>query len=236
MDTPAIFMQTTYDSGALSGLSSVAHKFEQAGVFAAVVHKDGAPLATVKLAVSIPVTSLEEMVAKAPEALAGTLNALAEMMPHVDLARLPAMGEQAVLHTAAQGYALFHAMSGDSGFAITVHHAAQPATGAPAFDTRQLGPGDIFSALVLRPGAYAVKNTVNGSQTSLTVAYPVVGTTPYVPPNPAEVTCADNGFSPAPIKLQPAQGLIFRINTRARITIDLVTPDDGPAAAGQRKK
>ena len=39
-----------------------------------------------------------------------------------------------------------------------------------------------------------------------------------------------NGFQPQDIELKPAQGVVFHIsNTQARIVIELVEPDDGPA-------
>ena len=52
--------------------------------------------------------------------------------------------------------------------------------------------------------------------------------TPYQPPDPATVECTETGFAPGSLGLQPAQGLIVHSGTRARITITLVTPDDGP--------
>src|SRR5262249_25222362 len=61
------------------------------------------------------------------------------------------------------------------------------------------------------------------------VSYPVIGSTPYRPPDPVEVQVNAQGFQPNAIQLKPAQGLIFHVGSvSARIQIDLVEPDDGP--------
>jgi hypothetical protein len=130
------------------------------------------------------------------------------------------------------GYAVFHAPPGVSGLAVQLQSPGgenQP----PVFDNRQLKDGDIFAVTVFRPGRYSLTNTIGGAKGDLRVSYPVVGDTPYVPPDPLPVQVTAQGFQPGSLQLQPAQGIVFTINnTAARIQIDLVAPDDGPAKPG----
>jgi hypothetical protein len=198
--------QTSFDSAELGGPSVVVHKFAHEGPFQATVLRNGVSVGTVAVDIGVrpPAGPAER---REP--------------PHVDLRQL-ARAAPPVTIEVAQGYALFHAPGGERGYAVTVQQG-----GGETFDSRELGPGDVFSALVLRPGTYALKNTVNGTEGTITVDYPVVGPTPYQPPEALSVEAGDAGFAPAAIALRPAQGLAFHVSTRARITIHLVAPDDG---------
>ena len=59
--------------------------------------------------------------------------------------------------------------------------------------------------------------------------YPKIGKTAYRPPSPAKVTCSEGGFEPANLELQPGQAVLFQANAPSRITLELVKADDGPA-------
>ena len=88
--------------------------------------------------------------------------------------------------------------------------------------------GDIFSAIIIRPGTYSVKNLVTGSKSEVIVSYPKPGKTPYRPPAPMAVDCSEREMTLGHIELQPGQGLNFHLKTRSRIKIELMKPDDGP--------
>lgn len=227
----ALWRRIDQDSGALTGLSAVVHRFD-AGTYTATVLRDDRSVQEARMAVEPPEA--------AAAGRAGATGPSAGTEPHLDLTQLSSLGAQAdqvvqtVLQPAALGYALIHALAGDRGHAVALRAQVDaPTSAVPSgteFDSRELGPGDVFATVMLRPGRYTIANTLAGSEGTLTVSYPVVTGTPYQPPDPATVECTETGFAPGSLGLQPAQGLIVHIGTRARITITLVTPDDGPPA------
>ncbi len=105
----------------------------------------------------------------------------------------------------------------------------QGAKGAE-FDSRRLGEPDIFAVTLVRPGLYAVRNTLAKTEGRIVVTYPVVGDIPYRPADPVGVVCTKKGFDPERLEIGPAQGIIFRFETAARLVVELLEPDDGPKA------
>ncbi|HEX6998776.1 MAG TPA: hypothetical protein VF322_11570 [Gammaproteobacteria bacterium] len=134
-----------------------------------------------------------------------------------------------------RGYALFRVSGGAGGYAVHVRKAAE-ADDTPVFDSRKLGEGAVFSAMLLRPGRYAVTNTLGKARAEVVVAYPQRTDRPYRPPAPVRVTVTAKGFDQDGIRLGPAQGLIFECRTEARIKIELVEPDDGPRGRDRRRR
>ncbi len=213
-----VLTQTNYDSGSLGGLASVVHPVTEAGQHPLTILQAEKAVQTLVLTVqSIPKDT-------------GAVAAAAGAVKDAAAANVPA-ALQIDLSVAASGYTMFHAPAGTSGFAAQLH-APGAADKPPVFDSRQLGNGDVFATTMFRPGRYTVTNKVNNAQAQLRVSYPVISSTPYSPPDAFEVQLDQNGFQPNDIQLKPAQGIVFHIsNTQARITIDLVEPDDGPPPA-----
>jgi hypothetical protein len=102
------------------------------------------------------------------------------------------------------------------------------------FDSRRLGEPDIFAVTLVRPGLYAVRNTLGKAEGRIVVAYPVVGERPYRPADPVGVLCTKKGFEPERLEIGPAQGIIFRFETAAHLVVELLEPDDGPKAGHQK--
>jgi hypothetical protein len=148
-----------------------------------------------------------------------------------------------------KGYALFTSSRREGSYAIVAEGAARGAepkqapgkpapenqAGAERFDSRRLGPADLFAVTMIRPGTYALTNTLTGAKGRITVAYPTMGREPYRPPAPLTVQCTAQGFAPAAIDLQPAQGIVFRFAVPSHIKIDLVEPNDGPGQVVQQE-
>jgi hypothetical protein len=229
-----VFSQTSFDSGALSGLGAVVHRLTQSGEHRVTVLQGEKPIQT------FPLRVLAQPVQPPPGVAPHALPAAGPVEVHVDLGRaLAAPGRAAALlpedlAVVEQGYAVFHAPPGSSGLAVQLN-APQAGGGAPGFDSRKLQNGDIFAVTLLRPGRYSLTNALSsgGAQGEIRVAYPVIGDQPYRPPEPLQVQVGAGGFQPSSIQLQPVQGLIFHIgDVAARIQIELVEPDNGPAAGG----
>lgn len=139
-----------------------------------------------------------------------------------------------------RGYVLFRVSSGAGGYYVHVRRIdADPKD--KGYDSRTLGGGDLFSAVVLRPGTYSVYNTLTKAKGALVVTYPKVGEKGHVTPNPVRVVCGTGSFEPTKLQVQPGQGIIFEAKAPSRIEIKLEKPDDGPrgsqtpSRAGSRK-
>jgi hypothetical protein len=251
-----VLTQTHFDSGALSGLGAVAHPLAEAGDHRMTVLADDHPVQTLSLRVlaaaeapatpltgaplpppgvsipPVPPMRLRPPLPGVPVASAGPTAI------HVDLGSLTGrLGQMAPseptsdLEVGSNGYAVFHAPPGTTGLAVQLHRPGAT-DDSPAFDSRTLSTGDVFATPLLRPGHYTVTNAATGAKADIHVSYPVIGDTPYRPPDPFDVHVTAGGFEPATVQLMPAQGVIFRIDgVDARIQIDLAEPDDGPAAA-----
>jgi len=86
----------------------------------------------------------------------------------------------------------------------------------------------VFGLTLIRPGRYALQNTIARTKAEIVVTYPKVGKTPYRPADPLQVEATKDGFGEPTFTLGPGQGMVFRFRTESRIQIDLVEPDDGP--------
>ena len=220
--------QTSFDSAAPNGAAAVVHKFGDAGEYVVRFISGEANLAHVRLTV-----------ASDPPGKASPAEGVS-----IDLTKIEyssnmggADGHEDLFVVRPKGYVSFTAASPKAKPYAVVARAAYDAktTDKPEFDSRRLGPDDIFALTLMRPGDYRVVNELGKYDGVITVAYPVIGDRPYRPPSPLEVDVNESDFRPSTIKLQPAQGVIFKICTAARIKIDLIRPDDGPKDRPPRK-
>jgi hypothetical protein len=217
-----IFNQTNFDSGSLSGLGAVVHQITTPGNHRVTMFQGDKVFQSVPLLVR-------------PQAAVGVAAAALPTGLHVNLGDFVAKTGQLGTPTSlpnleipAQGYMLFQAPTGTMGFAVQLASADTP-NQPPSFDSRQLRQTDLFTTTLLRPGRYSLTNTLTNATGEIRVEYPVIGNTPYTPPDPMDIQVTDQGFQPNSVQLKPAQGLIFHIgNVNARIQITLTEPDDGP--------
>jgi hypothetical protein len=216
-----LFTQIGLDSGSLTMLASVVHTFPEAGEYRGAVH-------------------LGEKVESVFYITADKNSPVAQV--NVDLASLTAPAAQgtgcccpetkdAQNHFVVnpKGYAVFHVTAGAGGYYVHLRKAAEDPK-QKIFDSRKLEEGDIYSAVILRPGRYSVTDTLGKTAAGeLTVHYPSVGKTAYRPPAPVRVEVGEKGFEPRKIEVHPGQGIVFQFKRTSRIKIELVKPDDGPA-------
>lgn len=220
---PNLFSQTDLDSGALTQLGVVVHSFREPGEYRGVVRRGTEPEAAFYIS-------------------ADSSSAVAQV--NIDLAALGQSGGEPsgcgcvgepnrfVVHP--KGHAVFHVSGGAGGYNVHIRKAEEdPST--PIFDSCELNEGDVFSVAILRPGAYAVSNLLTKARARVVVSYPVAGKTAYRPPAPVVVECERRGIRPDGVELQPGQGLNFHFQTKSRIRIELIEPDDGPARQRQRR-
>jgi hypothetical protein len=218
-----LFTQVGLDSGALTMLGAIVHSFGEPGEYRGVVRRGTEPEATFYISV----------VRDSPVAQANVdLSKLVQSTPGAD------SGNRFVVNP--KGHVVFHVTGGSGGFSVLVRRAEEDAA-VPVFDSRELKEGDIFSAIILRPGTYAVRNHLNKATTEVTVSYPRLGKTAYRPPSPVKAESGARAIEPGRISLGPGQGLNLHVKAPSHFKIDLVRPDDGtghplqPGTGGWKK-
>lgn len=217
---PYLFSQIGLDSGALTILGGIVHKFPDAGQYRGVVTGPDGDASVFQLTVdengaALPLNLDLAAVAEGAASSQCQCSASHGGLPHFVLGRLA----QLVLHVSG----------GPGRYAVHVSPAAEEPQ-RPVFDSRRLNGGDLFAATILRPGRYTVVNALgdSGKGASLEVVVPVVGKSAHRPPPAAQVACNPGGFEPSEIHLSVMQGCVFACDTPARIRIELDQPYDPP--------
>lgn len=219
--------QTSFDSAAPNGAAAVVHKFGDPGEYIVRFIGAEASLAHVRLTVGVDPAGRESP----PEGIS------------IDLAKIEyssrmggAEGHEDLFIVRPKGYVAFTASAKAKTYAVVAEPTeSKTVEKRGAFDSRRLGPDDVFTVTLMRPGDYRVVNELGKYEGLITVAYPVIGDRPYRPPEPQQVDVYEGSFQPSTIRLQPAQGVVFNIRAAARIKIDLIRPDDGPKDRPPRK-
>lgn len=158
---------------------------------------------------------------------------------NLDLATLPELQQERVhdrdcqcdahetLEVRENGYLVLYVSQGPGGFAA-VAYRPEVNNDEPAFDSRVLDEGAYFSALLLRPGQYVARNKHNQATYEFAIPRPERPEDLEIPDEPVRVTLSDQGFVADEEVVQPGQGLVFEIQTTARIIINLVESDENP--------
>ena len=232
-----LFTQIGLDSGSLTMLATVVHTFPESGEYRGAVHlgKNVESVFYIKADKNSPVAQVNVDLAglTAPPAQGAPAQSAGCCCPETKEAQ-----NQFVVNP--KGYAVFYVSSGSGGYYVHLRKADEDPK-QTIFDSRKLQEGDIYSAVVLRPGRYSVTNTLGKEKAELTVHYLSVSKTGYRPPTPVRVDVGDKGFEPRKVEAHPGQGILFHFKQPSRIKIDLVKADDGPrrshepSRAGWRK-
>jgi hypothetical protein len=211
-----LFAQIGLDSGSLTMLGAVIHSFREPGEYRGSVDTEDEGQAVFYISVD----------KESPVAQVNIdLSTLAQ--PSETDEKCGCEGSQNRFSVNPKGYAVFHVSGGSGGYHVHVRRARENSE-EKIFDSRNLDDGDIFSAVILRPGTYAVTNAHTKARAQIVVPYPRIGETAYRPPAPVRIEVTREHFEPRRLELQPGQGLLFDCKTPSRIKIELEKPDDGP--------
>ena len=224
---PNLYTQIGLDSGSLTMLGTVVHQLGEPGEYRGAVHQ-GPDVKAVFFITADPKSPVAQVT--------------------VDLAALdqsqsaPPSGEEdcgcsgskggatAKTYTVnPRGYVLFHVSGGSGGYYVHLRRIDAPEKDK-GYETRTLKSGDVFSAMILRPGTYSVSNPLTKAAAEVVVKYPPPpGEKPYVPGPPVRIESTANGFEPkGRIEVGAGQGMAFTARADSRIQIKLEKPDDGP--------
>lgn len=226
---PNLYTQIGLDSGSLTMLGTIVHQLSEPGEYRGALHYG----AEVKAVFFITADS-NSPVAQVTVDLA-TLDKQQSGPPASDEGEPCGCDGGTQDNTSGKrytvnprGYVLFHVQGGAGGYYVHLRRidAAEKDKG---YDTRTLKNGDAFTAMILRPGTYSVRNTLTKAAAEVVVEYPKIGEKPYVPGAPVRIECTANGFeTKGRIMLGVGQGMVFHARAETRIEIKLEKPDDGP--------
>jgi hypothetical protein len=218
--------QTGLDSGALTMLGAVVHRFEEPGEYRGTVRRGDATEGVFYLLVDkeSPVAAADIDLARLAGSPQGDEGGACCGAP-----------EAARFSVNPRGYVLFRVSGGKGGYTVIVRRADVDEK-TPVFNSAALDGGAIFSARILRPGTYSVSNARGKARVELAVSAPPKRFSGYRPPQPLRVAVTERGFHPEKIELKAAQGLIFECRAPARIVIELAKPDDRPGTEGETAK
>lgn len=206
-----LFTQEVFDSGSLGPLVSVIHQFDCEGTYSGRALRDGA--------------------------LAGSFNFIVDQQSDIrqlsiDLSELAsdkrpgccagADSEHRVI--SPTGYVLFYASRG-RGYSALVAEGDQR---EPAFDSSRLRAGDLFALSLLEPTTYSAIDRIGDGKADLTVKRDPKRTRNLKNLEPIYVEVKQGTMDPREIELASAQGIVFRIDTDARIVVQKTgkAPDD----------
>jgi hypothetical protein len=229
---PHLFTQIGLDSASLTMLGTVVHSFQDPGEYRCVVHEGPA----------VKATFIVRSDKASPHAQALVdLEALVSGSRHTDDchcgcagAARPGAAAAATFEVNPRGYVVFRVGRGRGQYYVHARRVDAPVEDK-GYETRRLVEGDLFSAILLRPGAYEVTNSATGAKGQLVVTYPRAGERKYRPEGPVRVRCGPQAFEPARLTIGPGQGVIFEAYAPSRIEIALSKPDDGPTAPPSKR-
>jgi hypothetical protein len=228
-----LFMQVGLDSGSLTMLGGVTHRFMESGQYRGVAYRGKETLGNFYINVdkNSPVAQANIDLAifeKNPTTAAGT------SASGTSCGCEEGVTGETRFELNPKGYAVFHVSRGAGGYSVRVAKAAEDPKEQNQFDNRELKREDIFSAVIIRPGTYSVTNTLAKGNGEVTVSYPKAGKTPYRPPSPISVECSASGFEPAKVEVQPGQAVLFHCKVPSRIKLELRKADDGPTRSTEQ--
>jgi len=193
-----LFEATVFDSGALGLTTSIVHQFTAAGIYSATVRKNGKPIGNVSFEVRADATA---------------------MQLDIDLAKTQGSEKDDCCCTTGpaptvspKGYVVFHTTSG-TGWSVHVGEGKHA-----SFDSTRLTKGDMFALTLLEPTKYKIENKLGSAKGSVEVEFTKGDVKRLSELKPVMVT-AGKSFDPDSFKLVSTQGLVFRIETDARIVI-----------------
>lgn len=240
---PGLLTQDTWDSGALTGATTVVHKVSQPGTLTASLLTGGAAQASLPVQVVTAHLAIGQAGSAQPDSVVhvGNASGSAPLLPTllgptvVDVGKMIAQAAAAPAPTPltvpAEGYIQLvaseaPAQAGPAGAGHALTLAAQPEAGPDneAWDSRQLSGGDIFAVILTQPGSYQVTNQVDGHVIHLTLDYPLPASAATAPPAPLEVDVSADGMTNDGAHIRVFQSAKFVCNAPARIVVRIITP------------
>ena len=150
-----LFTQVGLDSGSLTMLGGVTHRFLEPGQYRGVVYQGKEILGGFYISVDKDSAAAQANIDLA--AFEGSSATPATSSGNSGCGCQPGgTHAPAKFELNPKGYAVFHVSAGPGGYAVRVGKAVEDPKEQNQFDSRELKGDDIFSAFILRPGTYSV--------------------------------------------------------------------------------
>jgi hypothetical protein len=208
-----ILSQTTLDSGEITPMMAIMHRFAEPGTYNVTVFQGDNQTASFPLIVDENAT---------------------QMLNRIDLG---AANCSCAVNPKAP--TVFHAPKATKGYSVLVEKF-EGTERSKVFDSKNLQDGDIFFATLLRPGDYYASNqrcikckiSVSPLKTKR-MQFTVTSQQGISRPNieTVQIECTASGFKPENVNIQSAQPLFFMIRAPSRIKIEYETPEKQEAKA-----
>jgi hypothetical protein len=218
MPTPAtlnrpVFTQRSFESGALTVLTTLLHRFVDTGQYEVFIKRADAVIH--RAAVSV-----------APEH--GRQQVNLDMANVIESKRACGCEGDAAIELRTGGVLGFYVSTGTGRYSVTARNLEVKDRSYPTpLDSNQGVPaGDFFALTLVRPGVYRV-TAKPGGEASVTVRVPA-DEQGYRPDRPTLVTVRKDGFNPKTIDIFSGQSVVFQIETAAQIRAELTKDEGGP--------
>jgi hypothetical protein len=227
-----LFSQTNIDSGSLSTHSTIVHKFAEPGEYEGIVILGSAIVGRFKLEVigdkTLSKSSISSSTLPAKDSKTTTEHSEENRQINVasDQINIDLSSTTDRYALKKDGYGVFFVSTGAGGYSLEITRFDKGSQ-RKIFDSKKLSDGEIFSAMVIRPGTYLITNTVNNTKADLVVNYPELGKMKRIL-TPINIECNAKEIVPGKINIDPSQGLIFKVKTSSRMKIELTKPEDRP--------
>jgi hypothetical protein len=216
----ALFAKRPLESGALSVLGAIFHRFEAAGVYEVMIRVDRGASQRVQVNVGSGATSQINLDVTA---LGGDSDCGCEDNEARSLNVGGVMG--------------FYTSKGGSPFTVTVDQLTDRERKVVLDSAQGIPAGDLFSVTLIRPGNYRVTNGLNKSVMALSVNLPKGEK--YIVSQTKSVDVVAEGFKSRGETLFPGQTLVFQCHVPAQLRVELVDepqPSAPPAPPSDIKR
>jgi hypothetical protein len=206
-----VLQQEVFDSSALTPLCTVVHIVKAPGQYAGEVCREDKAVGTFRL---------EAGGASAPRQVT------------IDLASI--RGAQNDPFTVqAPGASVFYVSRGKAAYSVQLRKVGDEDQEAE-FDSRSLGPDDLFTVTLLHPGNYDVADENDQTLGQLKIDEVTPGKKPYRPP-PPKISGPAALTAKKVSSLNPAQTQVFHAEGRTRIRVNLLKPTAAKVSEESRK-
>lgn len=214
-----LFTQTTLDSGSLTmGLAAIHNFSEEGDYFGTILYKEKEDVGNFQLTIDRECPAMQVNI---------DLFKLHQPVPGKSKCNSSTSENERRFILNPNGYAIFYVSNGAGGYSVMVGES-RGGVQSRIFNSLKLMDEDMFAVTMVRPGYYNVINICNRTRGELFVAYPKIGKVPYRPPNPISIECTKDRLAPNRIKIENAQGQLYRLKVPSRIKIELVEPYNRP--------
>lgn len=208
----AVFSKRPFDSGALTVLATLFHRFSEAGDYEVFVSRDGQ---------TVHRTRIQVVGENAPTQLNLEMSSLGNLVEGCNCEA----DKDLVLKTG--GVVSFYASQGVSAYSVSVEKSDDKnKRKVTLLDSSSLIPeGDLYAVTLVHAGVYRVTATAGKARAEGEVRVAAPKGEKYRPDQPVLVAFGKEGFSPKSAQIMAGQTVVFHLTQAARIQVEMAKPE-----------